>query len=112
MINAGSSVRKEFMVASSLPGLRCNQVLPTSSIASKEITIGSEKPCRPFKSMTTIRSSFGRDARTSSTLSTAPYFTESYGEKEWRDEIAYSQAAGRDLSLYVHIPFCDTLCYY
>lgn len=43
---------------------------------------------------------------------TAPYFTESYGEKEWRDEIAHSQAAGRDLSLYVHIPFCDTLCYY
>ena len=43
---------------------------------------------------------------------TAPYFTESYGEKEWRDEIAQSQAAGRDLSLYVHIPFCDTLCYY
>ncbi len=43
---------------------------------------------------------------------TAPYFTESYGEKEWRDEITHSQAAGRDLSLYVHIPFCDTLCYY
>lgn len=43
---------------------------------------------------------------------TAPYFTESFGEKEWRAELAQSQAAGRDLSLYVHIPFCDTLCYY
>ena len=43
---------------------------------------------------------------------TAPYFTEGFGEKEWRDELAQSQLAGRDLSLYVHIPFCDTLCYY
>ena len=43
---------------------------------------------------------------------TAPYFTESFGEKEWRDELVLSQAGGRDLSLYVHIPFCDTLCYY
>ena len=43
---------------------------------------------------------------------TAPYFTESFDEREWRDELTLSQAAGRDLSLYVHIPFCDTLCYY
>ncbi len=43
---------------------------------------------------------------------TAPYITESFGEKEWRAELAQSQASGRDLSLYVHIPFCDTLCYY
>ncbi|MBI5751108.1 MAG: oxygen-independent coproporphyrinogen III oxidase [Hydrogenophilales bacterium] len=43
---------------------------------------------------------------------TAPYFTEGFGEKEWREELAQSQACGRDLSLYVHIPFCDTLCYY
>jgi oxygen-independent coproporphyrinogen-3 oxidase len=43
---------------------------------------------------------------------TAPYFTEAFGEKEWRDEVARSQASGRDLSLYVHVPFCDTLCYY
>ncbi len=43
---------------------------------------------------------------------TAPYFTEGFGEKEWREELAQSQAGGRDLSLYVHIPFCDTLCYY
>lgn len=43
---------------------------------------------------------------------TAPYFTERFGEQEWRDELAQSQRVGRDLSLYVHIPFCDTLCYY
>lgn len=43
---------------------------------------------------------------------TAPYFTEGFGEKEWREELSRTQQTGRDLSLYVHIPFCDTLCYY
>ncbi len=43
---------------------------------------------------------------------TAPYFTDAFGEKEWREEIDQTQDKGRDLSLYVHIPFCDTLCYY
>jgi oxygen-independent coproporphyrinogen-3 oxidase len=43
---------------------------------------------------------------------TAPYFTESFGEKEWLEEINTTQDRKRDLSLYVHVPFCDTLCYY
>ncbi len=43
---------------------------------------------------------------------TAPYFTGAVGEKEWRDELAAHRASPRGLSLYVHIPFCDTLCYY
>ena len=43
---------------------------------------------------------------------TAPYFTEAFGEKEWLNELKHTQSSGRDMSLYVHIPFCDTLCYY
>lgn len=43
---------------------------------------------------------------------TAPYFTEAFGEKEWLEELNQTQGSGRDMSLYVHIPFCDTLCYY
>jgi oxygen-independent coproporphyrinogen-3 oxidase len=43
---------------------------------------------------------------------TAPYFTEQFAEKEWLDELNNAQSSGRDMSLYVHIPFCDTLCYY
>jgi oxygen-independent coproporphyrinogen-3 oxidase len=43
---------------------------------------------------------------------TAPYFSESFGEKEWLEELHATQGSGRDLSLYVHIPFCDTLCWY
>ena len=43
---------------------------------------------------------------------TAPYFTERFGEREWLEELNTTQSKGRDLSLYVHVPFCDTLCYY
>jgi oxygen-independent coproporphyrinogen-3 oxidase len=43
---------------------------------------------------------------------TAPYFSESFGEQEWLEELHATQSSGRDLSLYVHIPFCDTLCWY
>ena len=43
---------------------------------------------------------------------TAPYFAESFAAKQWHEELVSTQGCGRDLSLYVHIPFCDTLCYY
>lgn len=42
----------------------------------------------------------------------APHFAEDFGIGQWRQEIIESQEAARPLSLYVHIPFCDTLCYY
>lgn len=43
---------------------------------------------------------------------TAPYFNESFGPVQWQEELQTSQDKNRDISLYVHIPFCDTLCYY
>lgn len=43
---------------------------------------------------------------------TAPYFQTSFTEADWLEELRTTQDKGRDLSLYVHIPFCDTLCYY
>lgn len=43
---------------------------------------------------------------------TAPYFHEGFGPAQWEEELRTSQNQGRDISLYVHIPFCDTLCYY
>ncbi|MEY3288913.1 MAG: hypothetical protein RLZZ419_1155 [Pseudomonadota bacterium] len=35
-----------------------------------------------------------------------------FGDKEYRQHIAKSNAAGGPLSLYFHIPFCDTVCFY
>lgn len=43
---------------------------------------------------------------------TAPYFHPGFTEQDWRAELAASQDPSRGLSLYFHIPFCDTLCYY
>lgn len=43
---------------------------------------------------------------------TAVQFHDGFGEAEYRAAVAASNAAGRPLSLYFHIPFCDTVCYY
>jgi oxygen-independent coproporphyrinogen-3 oxidase len=45
---------------------------------------------------------------------TAPYFHEGIGEQEYLKHIKSDNAniEDRDLSLYFHIPFCDTLCYF
>ncbi len=43
---------------------------------------------------------------------TAVQFHEGFNEAEYRQEAQASNASGRPLSLYVHIPFCDTVCFY
>jgi len=45
---------------------------------------------------------------------TAPLFTSSFGPGDYRRAIAETNAAdgAAPLSLYFHIPFCDTLCYF
>lgn len=43
---------------------------------------------------------------------TAVQFHDGFGEAEYREQAAASNAAGRPLSLYFHIPFCDTVCFY
>ncbi len=43
---------------------------------------------------------------------TALELHENFGDLEYRQHIAKSNAAGGPLSLYVHIPFCDTVCFY
>ncbi len=43
---------------------------------------------------------------------TAPQFRESFSEAEWLNAVSRSNSSQRPLSLYFHIPFCDTLCFY
>jgi oxygen-independent coproporphyrinogen-3 oxidase len=43
---------------------------------------------------------------------TAVQFREDFREAEYRAAAAGSNAAGAPLSLYFHLPFCDTVCYY
>lgn len=44
----------------------------------------------------------------------APVFTPAFGPNDYREAIIATEQspAVSDLSLYFHIPFCDTLCYY
>jgi oxygen-independent coproporphyrinogen-3 oxidase len=43
---------------------------------------------------------------------TAVQFHEGFGESEYRRIAQESNLSGRPLSLYFHIPFCDTVCFY
>jgi oxygen-independent coproporphyrinogen-3 oxidase len=43
---------------------------------------------------------------------TAVQFHEGFGEIEYRQVALESNASRRPLSLYFHIPFCDTVCFY
>ena len=43
---------------------------------------------------------------------TALDFHDGFGEAEYRRACARSNDSGRPLSLYFHIPFCDTVCFY
>lgn len=43
---------------------------------------------------------------------TALQFTEAFTEKNYRDNAVASNLCNVPLSLYVHIPFCQSLCYY
>ncbi len=43
---------------------------------------------------------------------TAPIWTDSFGADDYERALSKSAADGRPLSLYVHIPFCESLCVY
>jgi len=43
---------------------------------------------------------------------TAVQFHDKFSEEDYRQQVALSNQRGGPLSLYFHIPFCDTVCYY
>ncbi len=43
---------------------------------------------------------------------TAPQFHDGFGPDHYSEKATESNASGDPLSLYFHLPFCDTVCYY
>lgn len=43
---------------------------------------------------------------------TAVQFSDSFAEKDYYQQVKLSNERNSPLSLYFHIPFCDTICYY
>lgn len=43
---------------------------------------------------------------------TAIQFTENFSEQDYYQQVSLSNERNTPLSLYFHIPFCDTICYY
>jgi len=43
---------------------------------------------------------------------TAVQFKEDFSIADYRQQVELSNESGRPLSLYFHLPFCDTICYY
>ncbi len=43
---------------------------------------------------------------------TAVQFHDGFGEEQYREYAQNNNASGNPLSLYFHIPFCDTVCFY
>jgi oxygen-independent coproporphyrinogen-3 oxidase len=62
--------------------------------------------------LTQLLEKYSRPGPRYTSYPTAPYFHTGFTEADWLQELRTSQDAARGLSLYVHIPFCDTLCYY
>jgi oxygen-independent coproporphyrinogen-3 oxidase len=57
---------------------------------------------------------YGRPGPRYTSYPTAPQFGEGFGPDEFRAEIVETNTGDNlpDLSLYFHIPFCNTLCYF
>ncbi len=43
---------------------------------------------------------------------TAPHFSENFEKEKFDEELEKANKEKREVSLYVHLPYCDTLCYF
>ncbi|TQV85639.1 oxygen-independent coproporphyrinogen III oxidase [Exilibacterium tricleocarpae] len=68
--------------------------------------------CQPIRWNTELIRRYDLAGPRYTSYPTAPQFRENFTSAELTAAIDRSNASQRPLSLYVHIPFCDTVCYY
>lgn len=61
---------------------------------------------------TALLNKYDRSGPRYTSYPTAVQFSDQFGEAELHQAIERSNAAGGPLSLYFHIPFCNTVCFY
>jgi len=72
---------------------------PTLREMHQELSVGEEFVAR-----------YNRPGPRYTSYPTAPVWTEEFGVKEYEEAIATADRKGTPVSLYMHLPFCESLC--
>jgi oxygen-independent coproporphyrinogen-3 oxidase len=72
---------------------------PTLREMHQELSVGEEFVAR-----------YNRPGPRYTSYPTAPVWTEEFGVKEYEEAIARAEGRGTPVSLYMHLPFCESLC--
>jgi oxygen-independent coproporphyrinogen-3 oxidase len=74
----------------------------------------TEENGRAMKVDVQLLAKYGRPGPRYTSYPTAPHFTSAFGPEDYRSELIETNRDENmaDLSLYFHIPFCNTLCYF
>lgn len=74
----------------------------------------SYNPLKPVTKMFDLIQKYGVSGPRYTSYPPAPVFSTSFGPSEYQSAILERKTnqQNREISLYVHIPFCDTLCYF
>ena len=77
-------------------------------------TISSINPARTWRFDAELLRRYDRPGPRYTSYPTAPHFAEGFGEADFRDLARRSNQdpIPRQLSLYVHIPYCQSPCFY
>lgn len=66
----------------------------------------------PTKDLTQYLKKYNISGPRYTSYPTAPHFNKNIGFKEWNIAIEKSNNKSQDISIYIHIPFCHSLCYF
>ncbi len=67
---------------------------------------------KPIQIDTDLIRSYDKSGPRYTSYPTAVQFTEDFSVADYKKQIELSNQTNADLSLYFHIPFCDTICFY
>lgn len=73
---------------------------------------GTFEPWRPVRFDPSLIRKYDRPGPRYTSYPTAPHFSTTFGRCQYSNLLAASVHGAKPLSLYVHIPFCKTLCFY